>query len=494
VTALLALSLCLAAAAQNLDWFGDATIFGTAEDERAPLLVISPSGGRLRALCVRGDSSLCMKVSGDNGASWSVLADSTFSVSHLCARGAADAGYHYVLLCSEASSTRTLFRFEPAANSFRTAWTTVIAPARIAEVLCFDVMTDFVYEPTDSYLNVCWIERNAPRLRTLCFAQSRDRAANFDPAREIVSFEADEGSTAGLSFCAAWPDDEEHLWIAAAMDRPGSIPEEIRLFRSTNQGVTWTAGGTVDAVAVSQTQPSLTAYGAIILLAYSYAGLPNARDIRLVYSVDGGQTFALPQTIAGSDADEHSPHLMIDHEGVAFSLFYLSSPAGDDSATIMLRTGDLAAPWEISAATAICETNSTLASEEFSAAVGAHGAAVVWSSPFLTGDCDVRFDAAWRGSSSSDLPIASPSETALRSVYPNPFNSSATVVLLVDRPAPLTLSVTDALGRIVQRIEGGIGAAGEHRLPLNLAGLSSGAYFIRLENSPAPPEKVFLIR
>jgi hypothetical protein len=68
------------------------------------------------------------------------------------------------------------------------------------------------------------------------------------------------------------------------------------------------------------------------------------------------------------------------------------------------------------------------------------------------------------------------------------------VVLHVDRPIPLTLSVTDALGRTVQRIEGGICAAGEHRLPLNLAGLSSGAYFIRVENLPAPPQKVLLIR
>ena len=491
---LLALCFCLEAAAQTLDWSGDVTVFGTAQDERRPLLVMSPSGARLRALCVRGDSCLCMKLSADNGASWSASSDSTFSVSGLRASGAADANYHYVLLCPDASSTRALFRFEPASNSFQTAWTTTIAPARSATVLSFDMMTDVAYEPADPYLNVCWVERNAPRLRTLCFAQSRDRAVSFEPEREIVSFEADEGSDASVSLSAAWQGDDEYLWIAAAMDRSGSIPEEIRLFRSTDQGNTWMQWGAVDAAAASQTQPSLTACGATLLLAYSYAALPDARDVRLVFSVDGGETFAPPQTIAGSNADEHSPHLVLDESGTAFFLFYLSSRAGSDSATVMLLTGSLAAPWEIGGAVAVSDSASAVDSEEPSAASCTRGAAVMWSSRFVTGDCDVRFDAAWRGNPVAERGVMIPGQTGLQSVYPNPFNSSATVILTVDRPVPLTLTVADLLGRTVRRIDYGTCAAGEHRLWLNLDGLSSGMYFVRIDNSPTPPQKAFLIR
>jgi hypothetical protein len=491
---LLALCVCLEAAAQTLDWSGDVTVFGTAEDERAPVLVISPSGARLRALCVRNDSCLCMKASGDNGASWSASSDSIFPGFHLRARGTADASYHYILVCPEASSTRMLFRFEPASNSFRAAWTMAIAPERDGTVLSFDVMTDVAFQPADAYLNVCWVEQNAPHLRKLCFAQSRNRAVSFEPARELVSFEAGDGTDASVSLGAAWQGDEEHLWIAASMDRPGSIPEEIRLFRSSDQGSTWTASGAVDAAAVSQTHPSLAAYGATILLAYSYAALSNARDVRLVFSLDGGATFAPPQAVAASDADERWPHLVIDHEGATFSLFYLRGRAGSDSATVMLCTGSLATPWEIGAPLAVCDSNAAVASEEFSPATGAHGAAVVWTSRFVTGDCDVRFDAAWRGNPSAERAMLTPRQTALQAVYPNPFNSFATVVLLVDRPAPLTLTVADPLGRLVQRMECGTYATGEHHVRLNFGGLSSGMYFVRIENSAAPPRKALLIR
>jgi hypothetical protein len=491
---LLTLSFRFPVTAQNLDWSNDVTVFGTAADERAPVLVASPSGGRLRAFCVTDDSCLHMKVSGDNGASWSVSSDSTFSSTAVRVHGASDATFHYVMVGSEASSRRALFRFEPAANSFRSAWMTMIAPTRTAPVLCFDMMTDVVYEPADAYLNLCWIEQTAARLRTLCFTQSRDRAVNFDSAREIMSFDADTGSLTGVSLTAAWGDDDELLWIACAMDRPGSIPEEIRLFRSSSQGVMWEPKGPVDSAAVSQTEPSLAAYGVMILLAYSYAALPGARDVRMVYSVDGGETFALPQVMAGSEADEYSPHLLIDFEGISFSLLYLSGRAGSDSATVMLRTGSLATPWEIGPEVALCDVNSLPANEIYSATASLRGSSAVWSSRFVTGDCDVRFDASWRGSVTGERPLATPREAALESVCPNPFNSSTTVLLRADHTARLTLGVYDLLGRAVRGMECSIPTAGEQRLLVNFDGLGSGTYFLRLENSPAPPLKLLLVR
>jgi len=139
-------------------------------------------------------------------------------------------------------------------------------------------------------------------------------------------------------------------------------------------------------------------------------------------------------------------------------------------------------------------SHSAVASESPSVAGCALGTATLWCSRFVTGDCDVKFDAAWRGSSSPERDVLSPRPMDVNAIYPNPFNSTTTVILELSEPAPIELTICDPLGRIVRRIEGDILPAGEHRMALNLSDLPSGVYFMRCENSHFPVRRLLLVR
>lgn len=69
---------------------------------------------------------------------------------------------------------------------------------------------------------------------------------------------------------------------------------------------------------------------------------------------------------------------------------------------------------------------------------------------------------------------------ALNPVYPNPFNSTATIVFSVDGPETIELALFDALGRRVAVLASGPVAAGEHRVSLEAGELATGMYFVRL--------------
>jgi hypothetical protein len=86
-------------------------------------------------------------------------------------------------------------------------------------------------------------------------------------------------------------------------------------------------------------------------------------------------------------------------------------------------------------------------------------------------------------SASPEAPLAVPKNLSLISVYPNPFNSMATVLFSIGAASPVELVAYDLLGREALRSVAGTLAAGEHHLTLNGAPLSSGVYLIRLSAS-----------
>ncbi|MFA6234176.1 MAG: hypothetical protein WC824_08325 [Bacteroidota bacterium] len=62
--------------------------------------------------------------------------------------------------------------------------------------------------------------------------------------------------------------------------------------------------------------------------------------------------------------------------------------------------------------------------------------------------------------------------------FPNPFNPMTTIRFVLPRSMPVTLIITDVLGREVRRIiDGKIYPQGEHSWPFNADGLPSGLYF-----------------
>ena len=73
-----------------------------------------------------------------------------------------------------------------------------------------------------------------------------------------------------------------------------------------------------------------------------------------------------------------------------------------------------------------------------------------------------------------------PDEVELTGIYPNPFNSVATIQLKVPVSQVLEFDIFDILGRRVMKIGKRIFSRGIYQLQLDASRLGSGVYFVRL--------------
>ncbi len=79
-----------------------------------------------------------------------------------------------------------------------------------------------------------------------------------------------------------------------------------------------------------------------------------------------------------------------------------------------------------------------------------------------------------------DDPLASsiPTEYAIQSVYPNPFNASTTITVALPQPSHLSLQIFNTTGQMVTSLAEGQYGQGYHDFVFNGNGLSSGIYFV----------------
>ncbi len=100
---------------------------------------------------------------------------------------------------------------------------------------------------------------------------------------------------------------------------------------------------------------------------------------------------------------------------------------------------------------------------------------------------DITFDIIRAGSAGMpDAAGASPRETGLVAISPNPFNPATTIAYAVAAPTRLELKVYDVSGRLVRTLVSGVVARGEHAIVFdgrNAGGdrLASGIYFLRFD-------------
>jgi photosystem II stability/assembly factor-like uncharacterized protein len=88
-----------------------------------------------------------------------------------------------------------------------------------------------------------------------------------------------------------------------------------------------------------------------------------------------------------------------------------------------------------------------------------------------------------------------PESAALLSVYPNPFNSQASVEYRMVRAGPVDIAVFDLTGRRVTTLLNSWQPAGKGHMTWSASALASGTYFIRYSAREAQrTQKVFLIR
>ncbi|NNE36459.1 MAG: T9SS type A sorting domain-containing protein [Rhodothermales bacterium] len=88
----------------------------------------------------------------------------------------------------------------------------------------------------------------------------------------------------------------------------------------------------------------------------------------------------------------------------------------------------------------------------------------------------------WTGLSvGNEGDAAQPMSNRLSSVYPDPFNTRASVTYLLETDGHVTISVFDVLGRPIKQLANGHHNAGTHTEELDGTGMTSGLYVIRLE-------------
>ena len=81
--------------------------------------------------------------------------------------------------------------------------------------------------------------------------------------------------------------------------------------------------------------------------------------------------------------------------------------------------------------------------------------------------------------------LAAPETTTLRPPFPNPVRQQATIRYTLPRAQGVTISLYDVLGRRVRTLTQGQQAAGRHERSVDLSGLPSGTYFVRMRASDA---------
>ena len=82
-----------------------------------------------------------------------------------------------------------------------------------------------------------------------------------------------------------------------------------------------------------------------------------------------------------------------------------------------------------------------------------------------------------------DAVVEQPSQVALLSSYPNPFNPETTIRFNVREAQQVRLAVFDLLGREVALLVSSRVEVGRHEVRFQASGIPSGMYFIRLETA-----------
>ncbi|MFH0765773.1 MAG: carboxypeptidase regulatory-like domain-containing protein [Calditrichota bacterium] len=97
-------------------------------------------------------------------------------------------------------------------------------------------------------------------------------------------------------------------------------------------------------------------------------------------------------------------------------------------------------------------------------------------------------------------PLSAPEATqpvqfGITGVYPNPFNSTATVEFGLDQETEVQVDLYDLSGRMVETLLSGRLSAGTHRAAISAEGLASGLYLVRLSTEGRQSlQKVMLTR
>lgn len=460
----------------QLDWDDDVVVFGSESNEIRPSLV-QIGNGQFRSVCQAGSQFLRMRRSQIHGEAWGVSDDLFFPVELQDGfRTVSDNQYAYIWDVSGG-----VWRISNSQNEWPDENSITVFPDRST---MFDIsfITDTSFDPVDTYIHGFAAYRDNLGYTRFGYCRSEDRVLSIAIYRQIDSLFLVDEDKISVAGAYTWADENERLWAAISLDRPGTTDEQVTLYYSDDLGQSWSNRITPDSSSYEQLNPTLLGYEETIMLAYERRNSASvAHDIYFAYSPDNGESWSDPLQLTDHAFDDMRPELEISVGTIG--LFYARLPVQQELGQLLSRQSSVEEPWVWEPETAVSETAAFVVSEGYSAVSDDNGFAAVWSGRLVGEDGDIFFDASWRGTSVNEQPQAE----SPRALFTQ--NSmTGRIEYELPRGARVKATLYDMLGRTVSQSTLS-GSRGIWTVPEYLP---SGTYLLSAQSSP--PLKIQIAR
>ncbi len=331
------------------------------------------------------------------------------------------------------------------------------------------MISDHLFAPDDPFLHIFVLAGVPDGTSMLGYLHAENHGQNWYGLGWFAVNLPTQDSSASISGAVTWEGEDEHLWVAATVDRPGTTGEQIALFHSDNLGENWSESLTPDSSTYAQSNPVLVGFESTLMLVYQRrVSASLARDIFAIYSPDNGVSWSEPLQLTNHPFDDVAPKLAFANG--EFGLVYARAAVQQEHGQLFFRSTSLTQPWAWNEEIAICDEGALILNEGFALSDAADGFAAVWSGRLVGDDGDIFFDGSWRGTA-IDAPRSE--ERNSINVFPNP--STGWLELSSDNRQARTITLFDILGREVAQTELTQGVT-IWQLP---GALPSGSYWLR---------------
>ncbi len=451
----------------QLDWDEDVVVFGTDGIEYGPSIT-SIGNSQFRAICSSGIQSVLTRRSQIGGEAWGVSDELMFDIEvydHF--RAVSDNQYAY--MWDEAGG---IWRIPHTQTEWPDDDPVMVFPN---STFMYDLnfVSDAPVEPVDSYLHGVAVYQDNLGEVHFSYCRSADHAGTFSSYGEIDSAFLYNGPSITVAAAYTWTGNDERLWAAITLDRPGTIGEQVTLYYSDDLGQSWSSRFTPDSSSYEQLSPSIVGFGETIMVAYERRNSASvAHDVYFIYSPDNGESWSEPIQLTDHTFDDTKPELEL--SGNTVGLFYSRAQVQAAAGQLLFRQTSLDQPWAWELETIVSEPDAFMVAEGYSGTSNENGFAAVWSGRLVGDDGDIFFDASWRGLTVNERRRSAPSRARLSQ---NPLTGRIEYEL--PRGTQITATLFDMLGRTVNQTTL-VGSNGVWNTP---SFLPSGTYILSAQSS-----------
>ncbi len=474
----------------RLDWDFDNTIFGSSRDEVHPTLCATPDGRYLYACCcvLDGDGAfnhLRLRWSTDGGLTWGTTidlqAENPLGVSQL----AADDDYIYLVYeYFSAPDDIDIYLARLPVDSIDPFFTLPIANTSAIEKSP-TITCDSRDNPQEPYLYISHATLTQPDSTQYHFHLSIDRGASLHRSRIISTF---PGQLERSSIATGHFSENTIIYIACEAERSGERGSMVYITISFDLGATWSYPSPLSSDHRAFGLPNICALSNYAVLTCVHEPVPHDLDVLYSYTQDSGRTWSTGSLVSPGESYDTQPQVVIEENG-DFTIGFTHFLSEDSSmGTVWARCGTMLHPDSLELPLVVA--NEIMTPREYRLGMCAapnmpefHGAALAWTSYFVLGDTDIKFDAAWRGDAAHRRTPALPSQLLLEQNWPNPFNQSTTIRFHLNSPGQTQLIIHNILGQEIARQSLGLLSPGIHKLIFDAQAFPSGNYFYTLKSN-----------